>query len=245
MKRAGELEAMAKEMAGEGQDTVRLPPAKERALKSLLEMKRNGELERIAQDMADAQGALELKVAQFNDMASRLRRGLLDAKRTGELERIAEEMTQMLDTKAGTIRERLRKGLLRAHRAGELAELRDELDELDDVVPMLEQASERPRPLESNEPSSGSDGGDLRHSPSRARPHGALGAKRWSDMTTSSDSDHDARNLRRAAPALSSLNAVRDRSPSADSGTDGTDRGRSPSADSGREARASGLFKYQ
>jgi len=41
------------------------PPTKERVLRSLLEMKRSGELERLAQDMGETQAQLERKALQL------------------------------------------------------------------------------------------------------------------------------------------------------------------------------------
>merc|ERR1712046_92109 len=175
MRRAGELNRLAKEMS------IPASPAKERALRSLLEMKRSGELERIAQEMSEAQDQLEEKAAQLKEIAARMRKGLLDARRSGELERIAREATQMLDSNALTIGERLRKGLLRAHRTGELEMLRWELDELDDLVPALESLQSSPDAQELKK--------DRRVLLNRTRAAG----QRWSELATSSESDFDPR----------------------------------------------------
>ncbi|CAE7245856.1 INPP5E [Symbiodinium microadriaticum] len=175
MKRAGKLEDLAEEMrrgsgaqAGTGTaaaarnaDTAARKQkegrsslsAKQRALQSLLEMKRSGELQFLAEEMESAQRKFEAKAAQFREISARMRRGVVNAMRSGELERLVGEMTEVLETqamgkalvlsclpmsrKAESIRTRVRKGLLRAHRRGELEDLRQELDELADEVPSM------------------------------------------------------------------------------------------------------------
>eukprot|EP00927_Polykrikos_kofoidii_P040856 TRINITY_DN34850_c0_g1_i1.p1 TRINITY_DN34850_c0_g1~~TRINITY_DN34850_c0_g1_i1.p1 ORF type:complete len:1085 (-),score=168.92 TRINITY_DN34850_c0_g1_i1:233-3487(-) len=194
MKRAGELERLARDMSSE--EPSNALSAKERALRSLLEMKRSGELERLAGEMGDTQEKLEQKAAQLRAIAERMRRGLRDARRSGDLQRIASEMTQVLETKADTIRGKIRRGLIRAHRTGELHELRGELDELADIVPTLEQVASSSKAGASSStvsrdgPSKVTEG---QKDEPRLRPFIAIGQKgrRWAEM--SSDSDFDPR----------------------------------------------------
>ena len=100
--------------------------AKQRALQSLLEMKRSGELQFLAEEMESAQRKFEAKAAQFREISARMRRGVVNAMRSGELERLVGEMTEVLETqamgkalvlsclpmsrKAESIRTRVRKG---------------------------------------------------------------------------------------------------------------------------------------
>ena len=75
--------------------------AKQRALQSLLEMKRSGELQFLAEEMESAQRKFEAKAAQFREISARMRRGVVNAMRSGELERLVGEMTEVLETQAG------------------------------------------------------------------------------------------------------------------------------------------------
>eukprot|EP00933_Yihiella_yeosuensis_P080696 TRINITY_DN94161_c0_g1_i1.p1 TRINITY_DN94161_c0_g1~~TRINITY_DN94161_c0_g1_i1.p1 ORF type:complete len:958 (-),score=207.50 TRINITY_DN94161_c0_g1_i1:255-2750(-) len=147
-------------------------PPRKRAVQSLLEKHRSGELAHLAEEMDEAQKKFEAKAAQLRMISKEV------SGNTGELVRLAGEMEQVLETQVETIRSRVRNGLLRAHRAGELWDLRDELDELADEVPEIgmnsschgSQSPERRRGLPWNA--------------------GKADRRRWCDMT-SSDSDHD------------------------------------------------------
>ncbi|CAE7529807.1 INPP5E [Symbiodinium pilosum] len=237
MKRAGKLEDFAEEMrrmresqastgaavqaetdseaeAAQSQNAKSFPSkgrlsAKQRALQSLLEMKRSGELQFLAAEMESAQRKFEAKAAQFREISTRMRRGMVNAKRSGELERLVGEMTEVLETQAESIRTRVRKGILRAHRRGELEDLRQELDELADEVPSMRTTHSGKKWHEISSDSdldsrhrSGSEFRDDELSESNEEGSDADGAaamsswqaaamkprKRWADMTTSSDS---------------------------------------------------------
>jgi len=176
------------------------PPTKERVLRSLLEMKRSGELERLAQDMGETQAQLERKALQLREIAARMARGLRAARRSGELERIAAEMTHEPDAGLDdNIHGRAFTALIRAYRAGELQMLRGELDELADVVP----TTLEPAPT-SGKPAGASSSSCLllpEHT-QRCRVHGGPATttvrkgsiekrRRWAEMTSSDSSDLD------------------------------------------------------
>lgn len=191
MKRAGELEDLARRVAseaagrGEGEEEEEQgdkgkAPARERVRSRLLELKRSGELERLAQEMADTQAKLEDKATQLREIAAKMRRGLRGAKRSGHLENIAAELAQEFNDKAKALRGRVTRSLLRAHRAGELRELRDQFDELADDVPM-------PPVLPAVAASGGSPVAAAAAAAAAASPR-----RHWSEMTSDS-SDADAR----------------------------------------------------
>jgi len=179
MKRAGGLDRLAQEM-GSGVSAGR-PPAKERALRSLLEMKRSGEVELLAEEMGDTQAKLEKTALELREM-------VMGDRQTDALKRLAGEMEQVLDGKMKTIRDKARRSLLRAHRAGELHELRGELDELADVVSTL-----TPKDAGTGSSSMSAAAGRATAGALAACSSGIGRGKRWSDMTTSSDSDLDPR----------------------------------------------------
>lgn len=209
MKKAGELERLAKRMPRDGPADQR--PAKQRALHSLLEMKRSGELERLAQEMADVQEMLKVKAAQIRQIAGPPETGTsdldghvscnADRKYSGELERLVGEVEQVLENKAETLQERVRKGLLRAHRTGELQELRGQLDELADTVPRQGSSGGSRQPdYEGALPGScgmrkGSTAGDhSAHSSSPSKSQWTSKAKssqNWPEPAASSDSEFD------------------------------------------------------
>ncbi|CAE8706480.1 unnamed protein product [Polarella glacialis] len=219
MKRAGQLESLAQELeavpsvaaanlgasedakleaagaAISGEITQPQRPARQRALKGLLDMKRSGELQLLAEDMDAAQQQFEAKAAQLRDVATRMAERMRDAQRSDELRLLADEMTQVLDTQVETIRSRVRQGLLRAHRAGELQDLREELDELADEVPSTLEPSPHTRNREAGKLLRFQRGGKARGPEATGGlGHDASGTrKRWSEMT-SSDSDREARS---------------------------------------------------
>ncbi|CAK9022422.1 unnamed protein product [Durusdinium trenchii] len=120
MKRQGKLDRLAQDSflifllnsRGALPDHSQRPPvpAKQRALQSLLEMKRSGELQLLAEEMDSAQKKFEAKAAQFREISAKMRRGMMNAMRNGELERLVGEMTEVLETQAESIRSRVRKG---------------------------------------------------------------------------------------------------------------------------------------
>ncbi|CAJ1399298.1 unnamed protein product [Effrenium voratum] len=236
MKRAGKLDVLAEEMRSASEaapaeaaqsassddrdsaERARPLPAKQRVLQSLLEMKRSGELQLLAEEMDVAQKEFEAKAAQFREISNRMRQSMVNAKRSGELERLVGEMTEVLETQAESIRSRVRKGMLRAHRRGELQDLRQELDELADEVPSMPLASARGwtrwtemssdsdlEPTRREEDLSGSNEESDADAKAAAASSWQAAAtkprKRWADMTTSSDSDLDPGQAGRAVPS--------------------------------------------
>eukprot|EP00913_Durusdinium_trenchii_P017966 g16884.t1 len=227
---SNELPSVAEKLASEverrADDFQRL---KERALESLLRMKRQGKLDRLAQDsflifllnsrdsqicqeMDSAQKKFEAKAAQFREISAKMRRGMMNAMRNGELERLVGEMTEVLETQAESIRSRVRKGMLRAHRRGELQDLRQEFDELADEVPSMTgceplspmklcAGSDSDEAKKKEEDLSSNEGSDAEKSAPALSSWQPKAAprKRWADMTTSSDSDMDAASQARAA----------------------------------------------
>lgn len=222
--RTGELHRLAGDLASEVQrSAAEFQQLKERADKSVSQMKGAGEFERFAQEL-DRQTPDSPKLTA----KERALQSLLEMKRSGELELLAQEMgdTQAeLQTKADQLREvatRMRRGLIDAKRSGDLERIAGELEQIlknkmriirDKALRGLLRAHRRGElqelrgeldELGDEVPSFG--GGDrppaadpAAAAPARGR---AVPARRlWSEMTTSEESEMEGRGRASAAPA--------------------------------------------
>ncbi|CAK9101330.1 unnamed protein product [Durusdinium trenchii] len=138
---SNELPSVAEKLASEverrADDFQRL---KERALESLLRMKRQGKLDRLAQEMranvTEHQAVEDHSQRPPVPAKQRALQSLLEMKRSGELQLLAEEMDsaqKKFEAKAAQFREisaKMRRGMMNAMRNGELERLVGEMTEV-------------------------------------------------------------------------------------------------------------------
>lgn len=180
---------------------------KERARRSILQMKRAGELERLAQEMGCEEEDDDQRSGSHVSAKERALRSLLEMKRSGELEQLAHEMedTQAkLEAKAAQLQEicaRTRRGLRDAKRSGELERLAQEMNQVLEVKMQTIRERVKRSLLRAHRTGELQElRGELdeladevplltaaQHT--KSAPAAATRGRRWCDMTTSSDSD--------------------------------------------------------
>jgi len=197
---------------------------RERAERSVAQMRRASDLERLAEEMSSAEPCSPA----LPPAKERVLRSLLEMKRSGELENLAQEMADTqakLEAKAmqlQAIAARMRRSLRDAKRSGELTRLAQEMEQVLEAKMQTLRSKARRSLLRAHRTGELQEirveldesldvlGPTLAALPAKPpRGYGPATGRRWCDMTTSSDSDGDAGNLQRAGSTSWTYSAAR------------------------------------